>query len=110
MPGQLFTQYFLTDGIEATPEWKASVDNSRAFDSFKESIADLFKRFSAFNQPNEAVTEQQLIRPVLEALGWNNYMPQQGAEHSEDIPDHLLFSDASANESAAGRSNSGGDF
>ena len=106
MPGQLFTQYFLTDGIEATPEWRASVDNPRAFDSFKESVTDLFRRFSAFNQPNEAVTEQQLIRPVLEALGWNNYMPQQGAEHSEDIPDHLLFSDASAKESAAGRSSS----
>ena len=26
MPGQLFTQYFLTDGVKATPEWKASVD------------------------------------------------------------------------------------
>ena len=24
--GQLFTHYFLTDGIRTTPEWKASVD------------------------------------------------------------------------------------
>ena len=25
MPGQLFTHYFLTDGIKATAEWKASL-------------------------------------------------------------------------------------
>ena len=26
MPGHLFTDYFLTDGIKATPEWAASAD------------------------------------------------------------------------------------
>ena len=29
MPGQLFTHYFLTDGIKATAEWKASVARPR---------------------------------------------------------------------------------
>ena len=28
MPGQLFTHYFLTEGIKATPEWQASVADS----------------------------------------------------------------------------------
>lgn len=27
MTGQLFTNYFLTDGIKTTPEWQASVDD-----------------------------------------------------------------------------------
>ena len=106
MPGQLFTQYFLTDGIRVTLEWKASVDNPGAFESFKVAATDLFNRFSAFNEPNEAVTEQQLIRPILETLGWNQYMPQQGAQRNEDIPDYLLFPDAAAKESAAGRRSS----
>ena len=106
MPGQLFTQYFLTDGIRVTPEWKASVDNPGAFESFKVAATGLYNRFSAFNEPNEAVTEQQLIIPILEAIGWDHYMPQQGAQRNEDIPDHLLFPDAAAKETAAGRSSS----
>ncbi len=106
MPGQLFTQYFLTDGIKATPEWKASVENPEVFVSFKEAVIELYTEFSAFNDPNEAVTELHLIRPVLEALGWDHYMPQQGAQRNEDIPDHLLFADATAKEIAAARSSS----
>ena len=43
MPGQLFTQYFLTDGIEATPEWKASVDHPDDFESFKVAVKELFR-------------------------------------------------------------------
>ena len=106
MPGQLFTQYFLTDGIRVTPEWKASLDNPGAFESFKVAATGLYNRFNAFNEPNEAVTEQQLIIPILEAIGWDHYMPQQGAQRNEDIPDHLLFHDAAAKETAAGRSSS----
>ena len=41
MPGQLFTHYFLTDGIRETPEWKASVADREAFDSFREGVARL---------------------------------------------------------------------
>ena len=106
MPGQLFTQYFLTDGIKATPEWKASVDESEAFESFRGAVAALISSFSDFNEPNEAVTEQQLIIPILEALGWNHYLPQQGLQRNEDIPDHVLFPDAEAKETAASRSSS----
>ena len=110
MPGQLFTQYFLTDGIRETPEWKASVDNPGAFQTFKEAVTYLFNRFSTFHDPNEAVTEQQLIRPTLEALGWAHYLPQQGAERNEDIPDHLLFPDAAAKDRAATRNSSQARF
>ena len=53
--------------------------------------------------PNEATTEQFLIRPVLELLGWTEYLPQQAAVGNEDIPDHLLFADEPAKMSAAGK-------
>ncbi len=97
MPGQLFTHYFLTDGIKATPEWQSS---DTAFAAFRSDIAQADKQFTRYRQPNEAVTEQELIRPVLHLLGWTDYLPQQG---SEDIPDHLLFTDATAKERALGR-------
>ena len=103
MPGQLFTHYFLTDGIRTTPEWRSSVAAPQDFAAFRKGIAGLFDSFSGYNQPNEAVTEQVLIRPVLELLGWTEYLAQQAAVGNEDIPDHLLFANESAKMSAAGK-------
>ena len=56
--------------------------------------------------PNEATTEHDLIRPLLDALGWTDYLPQQGSQGNEDIPDHLLFSDAESKSRAGGKSHS----
>ena len=103
MQGQLFTHYFLTDGIRATPEWKGSVDGPQEFTSFREGVSGLFDSFTRYSDPNEAVTEQELIRPVLELLGWTAYMPQQGSARNEDIPDYLLFEDEFAKARAATR-------
>ncbi|MDE2724302.1 MAG: hypothetical protein OXI59_13085 [Gemmatimonadota bacterium] len=103
MPGQLFTHYFLTDGIKATDEWKTSVSQPDTFAKFSTDIADLFEKFARFKDPNEAVTEQDLICPVLELLGWTDYLPQQGTARNEDIPDYLLFTDADSKQRAAER-------
>ena len=94
MPGQLFTHYFLTDGIKTTPEWQASVDQPEAFAAFRNGVARHHSALSRSRNPNEARTEEELIRPVLELLGWTEYVPQPSAAGHEDIPDHLLFADA----------------
>ena len=94
MTGQLFTHYFLTDGIKTTPEWQASVEQSEAFAAFKGGVARHHSALSRSRNPNEARTEEELIRPVLELLGWTEYVPQPSAAGHEDIPDHLLFADA----------------
>ena len=105
MSGQLFKQYFLTDGIRETPEWRDSVKHAEAFTRFTQEITACFDNFSHFSNPNEAVTEQELIRPVLGMLGWTDYLPQQGVARNEDIPDHLLFADADAKKRAIARNN-----
>ena len=106
MPGQLFTQYFLTDGIRHTPEWRSSVERPQAFTAFAGAVAERFEAFSHYDSPNESVTEQDLIRPVLGLLGWVHSLPQQGAARNEDIPDHLLFADIESKARAAGRDDS----
>ena len=114
MPGQLFTQYFLSDGIRHTPEWRTSVEQPQAFSAFAKAAAERFAAFSQYDSPNESVTEQELVRPLLEALDWRDYLPQQSlsparpgiAARHEDIPDHLLFADAASKARAAARSNS----
>ena len=107
MTGQLFTHYFLTDGIKATGEWPARAGASSTYAGFRRSLAGVYREFAEYRQPNEAVTDQDLIRPVLELLGWTDYLPQQGADRNEDIPDHLLFADAESKAQAAGRPNPG---
>ena len=105
MPGSLFAHYFLTDGIKATPEWHASGSSAQAFDTFVDGVRQRYNTLSQTTAPNEAVTEQELIHPVLELLGWADYLPQQGAAGNEDIPDLLLFADAGSKTRAAARSN-----
>ena len=104
MPGHLFTEYFLTEGIRATPEWRESVSSADAFALFRDGVQERYEGLSGAADPNEAVTEQELIRPVLELLGWGDYLPQQGAARNEDIPDHLLFRDVESKARAAGKS------
>ena len=104
MPGQLFTEYFLTDGIKATAEWRESVLSAGEFGSFRDEVRRRYDEMRRLGSPNEAVTEQEIVRPVLELLGWADYLPQQGSSGNEDIPDHLLFSDADSKERAGARS------
>ncbi len=98
MAGNLFTDYFLTDGIKATPEWRTSVAAAAQFDTFTDGVRQRYNALTHSQDPNEAVTEQELIRPILELLGWTDYLPQQGASRNEDIPDLLLFPDVDAKE------------
>ena len=99
MPGQLFTEYFLSDGIRVTPERRGQ---RSAFAAFRDGARGVFAGFGSDRTANEAETEQELIRPLLELLGWTNYLPQQSASGGEDIPDLLLFGSAEAKARASG--------
>ena len=103
MADSLLTDYFLSDGVKATPEWHTLVASELEFEEFRNGVSQRYEALSKAQEPNEAVTEQELIRPVLELLGWTEYLPQQGASRSEDIPDLLLFPDADAKERANAR-------
>ena len=107
MKGLLFTQYFLTDGIRTTPEWEAA---GARVANLRRDLGSLYERFVSLHHPNEAVTEQDLIRPALELLGWVDYLPQQGAAGREDVPDHLLFANAASKARATARTDSDDRF
>ena len=98
MPGRLFTEYFLTEGITTTARWNAS---SVPISEFRCAAAEAYAKLDGYDRPNEAVTEQELILPVLELLGWTDHLPQQGASRSEDIPDNLVFTDTESKDHAA---------
>ena len=110
MPGRLFTDYFLTDGIKETDEWKSSVESEEAFATFRDAVSERYDSLCRSGEPNEAVTEQELIRPVMVLLGWEHYLPQQGTARNEDIPDHLLFIDGDSKQRAATKRNAADRF
>ena len=93
MPGHLFTQYFLTDGIRHTPERQSQ---RPAFVAFRDAARRLFQDFAAYHEPNETQTEQELIRPLLQLLGWTDDISQPTAPGGEDRPDLLLYHDTQA--------------
>ena len=106
MTGQLFTQYFLTEGIQETEAWQESVRNPQRFAAFRQSLSAILSGVHPANPPNEATAEQDIIRPIFDCLAWRYYLPQQGSGRNEDIPDHLLFADAEAKERANARQSS----
>ena len=103
MPGRLFTEYFLSEGIQSTDEWGEALATPQELEAFREGLRLPYEALSRAQDPNEAATEQELILPVLELLGWADYLPQQGASENEDIPDYLLFPDDASKERAAAR-------
>ena len=99
MPGQLFTNYFLEEGILHTTAWQESLSQPTDLDAFRSQALTLLEKAANFHSINEASTEMELIRPLFKLLGWNHYLPQQGSD--QNIPDHLLFGDANAKDNAA---------
>ena len=80
MQGRLFTDYFLNDGIRVTTdEWLVSVAAPGELRGVQgTALRERYESVSGYSEPNEAVTERDLICPVLELLGWDDYLPQQG--------------------------------
>jgi len=102
MPGKLFSQDFLGQGIQETNAWKRL--HETVFKSFQADLNAIFTPFTAASQVNEAVTEADIIDKVLRALGWEHCLPQQTASGKgrQDVPDILLFADAAGKQAAPG--------
>ncbi|HEY0013098.1 MAG TPA: hypothetical protein VGB79_09635, partial [Allosphingosinicella sp.] len=54
--------------------------------------------FEGRHSPGEAVTERDLIDPLLALLGWSDFLPQMkvSAKGRSDVPDYLLFANETA--------------
>ena len=100
--GSLFVNDFLCESITESPDWRAIDDGALA--TFGVSARGILNRFPTLKTPNESQTEDDLIWPVLEQLGWTASLRQQNlsAHGREDVPDGLLFADDAAKDRANG--------
>lgn len=94
--GSLFAVDFLKESIRTLPEWE-EFDDAR-LERLNARLQEIFLGFPAARNPNEAQTEDDLIWPILEALGWRDWLRQQNLATygRDDVPDGLLFVDAGA--------------
>ncbi|MDI1309175.1 MAG: Eco57I restriction-modification methylase domain-containing protein [Methylotenera sp.] len=92
MEGKLFSQNFLTQGIVETKPWQTITASE--FDTFKQSLENIFAPYDATSQLNEANTEAEIIVKILDLLGWQDLTQRQVQANSkgrQDVPDFLLF-------------------
>ena len=87
--GSLFSSDLLAETIADSADWLALDD--AALDDFEASFQAVFDRFPTADSPNESQTEDDLIWPVLDRLGWTASLRQQNLtlRGREDVPDGL---------------------
>ena len=100
--GSLFSGDLLSETIAGSADWLALDD--AVLDDFGASFRAVFDRFPVADSPNESQTEDDLIWPVLDRLGWTASLRQQNLtlRGREAVPDGLLFADDAAKDRANG--------
>jgi hypothetical protein len=94
--GNLFSRDFLTEGIRRTPEWIALDDAT--VDRLHADLRAIFGKLPLNRATSESQTEDDLIWPILNRVGWVDSLRQQNlaVKGRDDVPDGLLFANAEA--------------
>jgi hypothetical protein len=90
--GTLFTEDFLNEGIQGTDAWQAATPGALA--AFRETLQAIFKGVADPARLNEGQTEERIIKPILECLGWHGcFWVQERLETKgrANVPDYLVF-------------------
>ena len=100
--GSLISGDLLADSIVQSDDWLAFDD--AALDDLEAVFRARFDRFPTGDSPNESQTEDDLIWPILDHLGWTASLRQQNltTRGRDDVPDGLLFADDAAKDRANG--------
>lgn len=89
--GSLFTRFFLEDGIRQTDAYR-DLPEARVT-AFADSVQHHWDALEQMHRPSEAETISEFIRPIIDALGWENLPEQEPGRGHRDIADALLFID-----------------
>jgi hypothetical protein len=95
--GTLFSEDFLNEGIRETDAWRALPADCA--EALRAQLGKLLGKVANPARLNEAQTEERVIQPILDALGWAGcFSVQERAEARgrSNVPDYLLFASADA--------------
>ena len=92
--GALFTEDFLHRGLRESPAWRlGEIEGLEA--RFRAILAEVAKPESLAEEP----TKERIIRPMLEALGWDGLFTVQEKLETKgraNVPDYGFFADSDA--------------
>ena len=102
--GGLFSPDFLTDSIRSVDDWNALSNDD--VDRFQSAAVNIVTKFPITQRSNETQTEDDLIWPILGALGWTAWLRQQNLSPRgrDDVPDGILFESDETKNRANGHS------
>ena len=90
MQGSLFSTYFLEEGIRETEDWnRLSLDEVQ---NFLVEISTCFHKIESLgSDPDEADTEDTVVRSILDLLGFSYLRQKPISDRRLDVPDFVLF-------------------
>ena len=100
-PPPIWSDAFLAEEIRDQPEYKALVEDSAAFDAFVEIARDLLGKFRAISEPDEQLTIERVITPLLGTLGWPTPVAKRRLTPRDEV-DLVLHADEAQRELSLG--------
>ncbi len=104
-PPPIWSDAFLETEIREQPEYRALLDGSAEdgaeFDAFVEAARRIVGDVRAIRSPDEQLTIERAITPLLEALGWPTPLPKRSLTSRDEI-DLALHADEAQRELSLG--------
>ena len=99
-PNPIWSDDLLNRWLPEQPEYRELVDDPAPFHQFRDTAVGLLAAYVDGPAPNEAVTREEVILPLLRALGWEHTLTEQPLLEG-GTPDRMLFADAEARQRGA---------
>lgn len=100
-PPPIWSDAFLAEEIRDQPEYQALAEDSAAFDAFVETARDLLGKFRAIREPDEQLTIDRVITPLLQTLGWPSPVAKRRLTPRDEV-DLVLHNDEAQRELSLG--------
>ena len=92
IPIPIWSDDFLESDIREQDEYKSLLDDPSDFDNFLAIARSSLSGMQGIREPDEAITIERVIGPILDALGWTARLPNRGLTSRDEV-DLTLFAD-----------------
>ncbi len=89
----IWSKEFLDSDLRDQPEYQAILDDSGTFDAFVSVARDALTGMRSIHGPDEEITIERAISPILDVLGWSARLPKRSLTSRDEV-DLTLHSDA----------------
>ena len=89
----IWSKEFLDSDLRDQPEYQAILDDSGTFDAFVSVARDALTGMRSIHGPDEEITIERAISPILDVLGWSARLPKRSLTSRDEV-DLTLHADA----------------